>query len=185
MTFKTPMLILALAAASFAGNAVAAEYVQSSGALTFATQYQGDMFTGQFPGFRTTLDFDPAAPQDAKLDVLIPLAGADTNSVDRDSTLKSADFFNVAKFAQARYTANGFRSLGGNEYAADGTLSLRGVSKPVTLTFTWTPGSKPVLAGRATVQRLDFNVGGGDWADVGIIPNEVAISTRVTFTPAP
>ena len=33
-----------------------------------------------------------------------------------------------------------FRSLGGNQYAADGTLSLRGVSKPVTLTFTWTPG---------------------------------------------
>lgn len=185
MTFKTPMLILALAAASFAGIATAAEYVQSSGALTFATQYQGDMFTGQFPGFRTTLDFDPAAPQDAKLDVLIPLAGADTDNPERDSTLQSADFFNVAKFTQARYTATGFRSLGGNEYAADGTLSLRGMNKPVTLTFTWTPGDKPVLAGRATVKRLDFNVGGGDWADIGIIPNEIAISTRVTFAPAP
>ena len=55
------------------------------------------------------------------LDVLIPLAGANTKSPERDSTLKSADFFNVAKFAQARYTASGFRSLGGNEYAADST----------------------------------------------------------------
>ena len=65
-----------------------------------------------------------------------PLLGANTGNADRDSTLSSADFFNVGKFAQARYTASKFRSLGGNQYAADGNLSLRGVSKPVTLTFT-------------------------------------------------
>ena len=56
--------------------------------------------------------------------------------------------------------------------AATGTpptarCSLHGVSKPVTLTFTWTPGAQPVLAGKATVKRLDFGVGGGDWADTG------------------
>lgn len=182
---KTKMLILALAAASFAGSATAAEYVQSSGALAFATEYQGEMFTGQFPGFQTTLELDPAAPQDGRLDVVIPLGGASTQNTERDSTLKGAAFFNVAAFAQARYSAEGFRKVGDNEYATDGTLSLRGVSKPVTLTFTWEPGSKPVLAGRARVKRLDFGVGGGDWADTGIIPDEVAISTRVTFVPAP
>lgn len=50
---------------------------------------------------------------------------------------------------------------------------------------TWEPGSTPVLAGRASVKRLDFGVRDGDWADTGIIPNEVAVSTRVTFVPAP
>ena len=69
--------------------------------------------------------------------------------------------------------------------AADGTLSLRGVSKPVTLTFTWTPGAQPVLTGKATVKRLDFGVGGGDWADTSTIPNEVAISTKVVLKPKP
>ena len=182
---KTTTLILTLAAASLAGSATAAEYVQSSGALAFATEYQGEMFTGQFPGFHTTLEFDPDAPQDGKLDVMIPLSGANTESSERDQTLKSAAFFNVARFAQARYTAEGFRKVGDNEYAADGTLSLRGVSKPVTLSFTWEPGAKPVLDGRARVKRLDFGVGDGDWADTGIIPNEVAVSTRVTFVPAP
>lgn len=54
----------------------------------------------------------------------------------------------------------------------------------MTLTFTWTAGDKPVLAGKATVKRLDYNVGGGDWADTSIIPNEVAVSTKVTFAPA-
>jgi polyisoprenoid-binding protein YceI len=186
MTFKHSLLLLSLATAGLAaGSANAADYVQSSGALTFASEYQGEIFTGQFPGFRTTLSFDPAAPQDARLDVLIPLAGADTRNPDRNDTLRGADFFNVAKFAQARYTARGFRSLGGNQYAADGTLSLRGVGKPVTLTFTWTPGEAPVLAGKAKVERLAFGVGGGDWADTSLIPDEVAISTRVRFSHAP
>ena len=61
---------------------------------------------------------------------------------------------------------------------------LRGVRKPVTLTFTWTPGAKPLLAGKAVVKRLDFGVGGGDWSDTDLLPNEVAISTRVQLTPA-
>lgn len=186
MTFKPFLLSLPIAATLLAAApASAAEYVQASGALSFASQYQGEVFTGQFPGFRTTLSFDPAKPKAAKLDVVIPLAGATTRNSDRDTTLQSADFFNVAKFAQARYTANGFRSLGGNKYAADGTLTLRGVSRPATLTFTWAPGAKPVLTGKATVKRLDFGVGGGDWADTSLIPNDVAISTRVTFSPKP
>src|SRR3546814_5055049 len=84
----------------------------------------------------------------------------------------------MARFAQAHYSATNFRSLGDDRYAADGTLELRGVSKPVTLTFTWTPGAAPVLVGKATVKRLDFGVGGGDWADTDAIPNEVAVSTR-------
>ena len=55
------------------------------------------------------------------------------------------------------------------------------MSKPVTLTFTWTPGAQPVLNGKATVKRLDFGVGGGDWADTALIPNEVAVSTKVVL----
>ncbi|MGI8561296.1 MAG: YceI family protein, partial [Luteimonas sp.] len=83
-----------------------------------------------------------------------------------------------------RYSARGFRSLGGGRYAADGTLSLRGVGKAVTLEFTWTPGPAPVLDGVATVQRLDFGVGSGDWADTDTLPNAIAIETRVILTPA-
>ncbi len=58
------------------------------------------------------------------------------------------------------------------------------MSKPVTLNFTWTPGAKPVLAGKATVKRLDFGVGTGEWADTALMPNEVAVSTKVIFVPA-
>lgn len=172
-------LLLAAAIPAFA-----ADYVQAPGStLVFASNYQGETFTGKFGGFNTTLSFDPANLATSKLDVTIQLAGTKTGNDDRDSTLQTGDFFDVARFAQARYTATRFRALGGNQYAADGTLSLRGVSKPVTLTFTWTPGAQPVLAGKATVKRLDFGVGGGDWADTSTIPNEVAISTKVVLKP--
>jgi polyisoprenoid-binding protein YceI len=130
------------------------------------------------------MSFDPAKLADSRLDVTIPLAGAATGDGERDSTLRDSDFFNVAKFPQARFVATRFRALGANRYAADGLLTLRGVSKPVTLAFTWTPGAAPVLVGRATVKRLAFGVGGGDWADTSIIPDDVAVSTRVVFKPA-
>ena len=166
------------------GPALAADYVQAPGStLIFASNYQGETFTGKFGGFNTQVSFDPAQLANAKIDVTIQLAGTHTGNDDRDSTLQDGDFFNVAKFAQARYTATKFRALGNNQYAADGTLNLRGVSKPVTLTFSWdTSGAQPVLSGRAVVQRLDFGVGGGDWADTGVIPNAVNVSTRVVFS---
>lgn len=183
--FKSPFAVAAALVAMMAAPAHAADYVQAAGStLAFASKYDGEVFTGSFPGFSTRLSFDPADLSQASLDVTIPLAGAKTGNADRDSTLQGPDFFNVAKFAQARYTATRFRKLDGDRYAADGTLELRGVRKPVTLTFTWTPGAKPVLAGKATVKRLDFGVGGGDWADTATIPNEVAVSTRVVLQPA-
>jgi polyisoprenoid-binding protein YceI len=176
---------IALAIALFAAPAFAADYAQAPGStLAFAGKYQGEVFTGKFPGFATRFSFDPRQLATSKLDVTIPLATATTANADYDAELRGDAFFNSGKFPQAKYSASKFRSLGGNRYAADGTLSLRGVSKPVTLEFTWTPGAKPVLAGKATVKRLDFGVGGGDWADTGLIPDAIAISTKVIFAPA-
>jgi polyisoprenoid-binding protein YceI len=165
-------------------SAFAADYTQAAGStLGFSGKYQGEAFNGQFPGFVTTFSFDPAKLAGAKLDVTIPLATATTRNADYDGELRGASFFNSKKFPQAHYTAIKFRALGGNKYAADGALSLRGVSKPVTLTFTWAAGAKPVLVGTAIVKRLDFGVGSGEWADVGVIPNEIKVTTKVVFQP--
>ena len=174
---------LACALLACAAFAQAADYVQAAGSsLQFATSYQGEPVTGRFPGFRTTLRFDPGRLADARLDVVIPLATATTGNEEYDPELTGA-FFESKRFPQARYIATKFRALGGNRYAADGTLSLHGASKPVTLTFTWTPGSAPVLAGKATVKRLDFGVGGGDWQATDLVPNAVGITTKVVFAP--
>ena len=180
---RTTLSALVLAAA-LAAPAFAADYTQATGSsLTFTGKYQGEAFNGRFPGFGTAFSFDPANLATGKLDVVIPLATATAGNPDYDTELRGGSFFNSGKFPQARYTATKFRSLGGNKYAADGVLSLRGVAKPVTLTFTWTPGAKPVLAGTAVVKRLDFGVGSGEWTDTGTIPNEIQIATRVIFQP--
>ncbi|AKC87395.1 YceI family protein [Pseudoxanthomonas suwonensis] len=185
MTIKltTPAAVAAALAAMLAtAPAAAADYVQAPGStLAFASRYDGELFTGRFGDFQTRLSFDPARPEAGKLDVTIALTSANTGNADRDSTLKTADFFDIGRFAQARYSASGFRRLDDGRYAADGTLELRGVRKPVTLTFTWQDGAQPVLDGKAVVRRLDFGVGGGDWADTSAIPDEVAISTKVLF----
>ena len=179
---KTILLALALLCAP----AFAADYIQAPGSsLVFAGKYQGEAFTGRFPGFATTFRFDPKQLATSKLVVNIPLASAATSNADYDGELRGASFFDATKFPRATYTATKFRALGDNRYAADGTLTLRGVSKPVVLEFTWTPGAAPVLSGKATVKRLAFGVGGGDWADTALIPDAIAISTKVVFKPKP
>lgn len=182
MSFKFVFLAGLVLAAS---PVVAADYVQAPGSvLAFAGTYEGEAFTGRFPGFVTRFSFDPAQLANARLDVTIPLATASTGNSDYDGEMRGSSFFNAAKFPQARYTATRFRALGGNNFVADGTLNLRGVSKPVALTFTWTPGAQPVLSGKASVNRLDFGVGQGDWAETDLVPNTIAVSTKVIFAPA-
>ena len=182
--FRHCLAITSLALAGIITPVAAADYVQAPGSsLAFAGSYQGEVFTGRFPAFRATLSFDPAQLGSAKLDVAIPLAGATTSNRDYDTQMLGDGFLAVARFPQARYTATRFRSLGGNQFAADGVLSLHGIDKPVTLTFTWTPGPTPQLFGKATVRRLDFGVGAGDWADTDLIPDAIAISTRLNLTP--
>ena len=181
----SPAAVAASLAAMLAvAPASAADYTQAAGStLAFASRYDGELFTGRFSEFNTKVSFDPARPEAGKLDVTIGLVSAVTGNADRDSTLKTPDFFDVAKYAQARYTATGFRKLADGQYAADGTLELRGVRKPVTLTFSWTAGAQPVLTGKAVVKRLDFGVGGGDWDDTDTIPDAVNISTKVVLKP--
>lgn len=165
--------------------APAADWQTLSGStLTFRASYQGEAFDGSFRRFQPQIRFDPAHLADSRFDVRIALASADTRNGERDELLKGADFFDTGKTPEARYTATKFRALGGNRYAADGSLSLHGVARPVTLTFTWTPGAKPMLEGTAVLQRLDFGVGGGDWTDTGLIPNEVTVRTRLLLAPA-
>ncbi|UWX04381.1 YceI family protein [Pseudoxanthomonas sp. NC8] len=187
MTIKlTTPAAVATALASLLATApvLAANYGQGARFdLAFASRYDGELFTGRFSSFDTRLSFDPAKPEAGKLDVTIALTSAATGNEDRDSTLQTSDFFDVAKHAQARYSASGFRKLADGRYATDGTLELRGVRKPVTLTFAWSGGAQPVLEGKAVVKRLDFGVGTGDWADTATIPNEVNISTRVLLKP--
>ena len=187
---KATTLLLAAGLSLFAATANAAPWrVLPGSTLTFGTSFEGEAFEGSFAKFTPKIEFDPKQLAASRFDVAIELASADTKNDERDDALRGTGFFNSKKAPQARYLATKFRALGGNRYAADGALTLNGVSKPVTLEFTWTPGTQTVLAGSAAVKRLDFNVGTGEWSDTSELPNEVKIRTRLllaapTGTPA-
>jgi polyisoprenoid-binding protein YceI len=178
-------MMFALALMLAAAGAGAADYAAQPGStLVFSASFQGERFEGQFERFTPQIRFDPARLQDSRFDVAIDLGSADTDNPDRDEVLLGAEFFAIASQPQARYVATTFRHLGDDRYAADGTLTLRGISQPVELRFTWTPGATPVLTGQATLKRLAFEVGTGDWSDTALMPDEVAVNTRLQLAPA-
>lgn len=180
------MRLIALLLLLIAVPASAADWATQPGStLGFTAAYQGENFDGRFGKFAAQIRFDPAKLNDSRFDVRIALASADTQNSERDEALGSADFFDTRKIPEARYVASKFRALGGNRYVADGVLTLRQISKPVSLNFTWTPGAKPVLVGQALVKRLDFSVGTGEWADTELLPNEVTVKTRLLLSAAP
>jgi len=178
------MRALVLLIALYSGNVFSADYAQQAGSsLGFTGSYQGETFHGSFSKFNSSIRFDPAKLAESRFDVRITLASANTKNAERDEMLVGSEFFNAAAQPEARYTASKFRALGKNRFIADGILSLRGVSKSVPLTFSWTPGARPQLQGTAKVQRLDFKVGIGDWDDLELIPNVVTVNTQLLLSP--
>jgi polyisoprenoid-binding protein YceI len=174
--FLLTALLFATAAAP------AADYLaQPESKLGFTATYQDEAFEGSFARFTPAIRFDPADLANSRFDVRISLASANTANAERDEMLLGSEFFDAAGMPEARYVATRFRALGGNRFVAEGTLTLRGVSKPVPLTFTWTPGATPVLVGEATVSRLAFKVGTGDWTDTELLPDAVKVKTRLVL----
>ena len=171
-------------AAAVAAPKSAAQWTTAADStLSFSTSYDGEDFSGGFKQFTADLRFDPQNLPGSRFDVLIQLGSANTENEERDETLLGSEFFNAIAAPQARYTATRFRKLADGRFVAEGTLSLRGLSKPVPLTFSWAPGASPTLVGSAALNRLDFNVGTGDWDDVEVMPNAVKVETRLSLQP--
>lgn len=153
--------------------------VLPSSSLGFTATYQGEEFEGRFARFTPSIAFDPKQLATSHFDVVVQLASADTRNDERDEMLRGDGFFNSAKAPTARYRAARFRALGGDRFVAEGQLSLNGITKPVSLAFTWSGGARPVLVGSASLKRLEFGVGTGDWTDTALLPDAVRVKTRL------
>jgi polyisoprenoid-binding protein YceI len=159
--------------------------VAKESSLRFSGTAQGEDFEARFGAFDAKIDFDPADLAGSRFDVSIDLASADSQNEERDGTLKDAEFFDVNSHPKATYVATEFVAVASG-FEARGTLTLRGVSKPVALLFTWAQSAAgATLEGKATVDRMQFGVGGGEWEDAEMIAHEVKIATTLVLTPAP
>ncbi len=164
--------------------------------LEFTGSAQGEAFTGRFARFQPRIRFDPDRLDQARFDVEIDLASADTGNSERDQTLKGGDFFAIGRHPSARYLAERFRALPDGRYAADGQLTLRGLTRPVTLNFQWQPGpggdgttlvleGEAVLTGDTALDRMQFDLGTGDWADPDTLAHTVRVETRLVLIAEP
>ncbi len=156
--------------------------VEPSGSkIAFAGKHEKRAFTGEFQRWTAQIDFNPAKLDSAKAVVRIDLASAKTSSSYYDGTLPEADWFDIAKTSQATFTTKTFRSLGGDKYEGDGDLTLRGITKPVTLPFTLKiDGSKAVMDGKLSVKRLDFKLGANADPKAEWVDDRVDLDIRVS-----
>ena len=88
---------------------------------------------GRFGKFGGQLSFDPKNPTAASVQVTIEPASLDSADVQRDTHLRSADFFDVEKFPQASFKSTKIQDLGSDKYRVTGDLTIRGVTRPVVL----------------------------------------------------
>jgi cytochrome b561 len=149
------------------------------GSLEFEFVQAGAATRGRFGQFAADIDFTPGAAPSGRFDVRIAVSSIDTQDKERNGQLLTAGLFDVARFAEARYVATAFTANAGG-YSAQGQLSLRGITREVPLQFTYTPAAAdgkrgPVLAGSATLKRLDFGVGEGEWKSTEWIADEVKV----------
>ncbi|HUA80866.1 MAG TPA: YceI family protein [Dyella sp.] len=172
-------LVLALAAPCLA---TASDYtVQPGSTLGFADSFQGSSFDGHFDKWTAAISYDQTQLASSKFDVTVDLSSAKTGDNDRDSALPGADFFDVAKFPQAHFVTTAFHQQG-SQVVADGMLTLRGVTKPVSLNVIFKPqGSGATLDVSGSLKRLDFGVGGGQYADTSVIGADVKITAHLVL----
>jgi polyisoprenoid-binding protein YceI len=181
------MILRALALALALCPAPLAAPVQadaSSGTLEFFAVQADAKFKGAFTGFRAVLDFDPANPARGRLDVTVETSSIDTQDPERDEILRGPDFFWAEKHPQAVYRAERFERAG-DGWRALGELTVRGVTKPVPVAFTLAPaGDGSVMKGSASLKRLDFGLGQGEWASTEWVGDGVDVRFELKLAPA-
>jgi polyisoprenoid-binding protein YceI len=183
------MILRALLAALLLSPAAFAAVRQAdaaSGRLEFSATQADAKFNGAFRRFKVALEFDPAHPEQGRLDVTVDTASIDTQDAERDEILRGADFFWIEKYPQAEFHAARFERAG-TGWRAPGELTIRGVRKPVPVTFTLeqASGSGPaVMKGSASLNRLAFGLGQGDWASTEWVGDAVDVRFELKLQPA-
>ncbi|HYG07700.1 MAG TPA: YceI family protein [Stenotrophomonas sp.] len=138
--------------------------------------------TAHFGNVDGTLVFDAADPTKSSVQVTLPLSGLNSFTAKFDEHLKSADFFDAAKFPTATFKSTKVEAAGTNKFTVTGDLTIKDQTKPVTLDVTLNgagdhPMAKVPAIGfdaTATLKRSDFGVG----AYVPAVSDEVRI--RIT-----
>lgn len=145
---------------------------------------------GEFRKFDASILNDGTDFSKASIDVTIDPRSIFTNDETRDGHLKSADFFDIEKHSTLTFHGNSFKKVDDDEYKLTGILTIKGISKEVTLDLEfgginkdpW--GNEKVgFSVEGKINRKDFGLNWNAALETGgvLVSEEVKISAEVQF----
>ena len=134
-------------------------------AVEFVARHMLTKVRGRFTDFSGTIEV-AERPEDSSVNVEIKTASIKTDTDKRDDHLKSGDFLLIEEYPTITFTSTAVRRTGGTSFELDGDLTIRGITRPVTLTGEFLgagpgmDGKTPLLAAtaRTTIHRDDWGV---------------------------
>jgi polyisoprenoid-binding protein YceI len=143
---------------------------------------------GFFRDFTGTVNYDSANPTKSSVEFTAKVTSVDTGVAGRDRHLRTADFFDVEKFPDLTFKSTKVEKKG-KGWIVSGDLTMRGVTKPVSIPFEITgfvpggerSGAKIGIAGETTLNRRDFGVNyGGNMPSGGpVVADQVKVVLQI------
>jgi polyisoprenoid-binding protein YceI len=123
---------------------------------------------GRFLDFSGTILYDSARPDLSRVDWRVRVASVETGAVKRDQSLLGPDYFDAARHPELRFTSERVKPLPANQIEVQGTLTMRGRSRPLTIRVTCGgvhavpgEGTFEIFQTEFTVNRYDYGIEGG------------------------
>ncbi len=139
---------------------------------------------GKFDEVTASGHFDIDDPSQSRIEVVIQAKSINTGNVDRDNHLRSNDFLAMDEFPEIRFVSTSVGSSGGAGYQVHGDLTIRGITKPVTIELEYTGsavdpfGNQRIgFEGSTTINRKDWGV---NW-NAALEAGGVLVSEKVTL----
>ena len=190
-TLFVASLILPAALSSAALASETYKFDQSHSTIGFKVHQFLGTTNGRFTKFSGEIDIDREHPEKSSVVARIDVRSIDTRIQKRDDHLRSAEFFNVAKFPDITFKSRSVTRMGPQSGDILGDLTMHGVTKPITLHVKLlTPISNEVKQTRWAVtteplKRRDFNLMFSQGAEaISGISQTVAINIEVEATRA-
>jgi polyisoprenoid-binding protein YceI len=157
-------------------QAFGAHLENAQGKIRFTATQSEVPVDGEFQKFAAEVDFSPAKPDVGKVDFAVDVMSVSTGSSDADDLLKGKDFFDAKQFPRATFSSTTISSSGGDQFQTRGTFTLKGHSFELVIPFTARPEKDGMrIDGRFPISRRAYGVGIGQWADTGLIADEVLV----------
>jgi len=138
-------------------------------------------FYGRFNEVTGIISFDPASEGASSLDLTVKTDSVDAGNEKRTGHLKSADFFNAAKFPTSTFKSTKFAKASGDSYDVTGDLTIHGVTKPITVKLEKTGQGPGPRGGELIGFESTFTVSRKDFG-ITFMPDGLGDDVRITVS---